>query len=365
MLLGLLIVVVAIVVAAAAYMNHPKFGRSPEGERLERIRKSPGYRDGAFRNRHPAPQIASGKSRLRVMMDFLFEKRERNRPEGALPVVRTDLKKLGREEELLVWFGHSSYFIQSAGKRFLVDPVFEEAAPVSFVNKPFAGTDIYKAGDLPDPDYLVITHDHWDHLDYRTVIALRERTGKVICPLGVGAHFERWGFRKEQLVELDWNEQAGLDAGFTVYCLPAHHFSGRGFESNRTLWASFMLQTPRKTIYLGGDGGYDSRFTEIARQFPVIDVAILENGQYDADWRYIHLMPEELVKAVEELRPRKLFTGHNGKYALAKHPWDEPLDKIAEAARTHGFNLVMPVIGEVVRLDEVCGPVNRWWDGIR
>lgn len=212
----LLIVVIAVVIAVVSFMNHPKFGRSPKRERLENIKKSPNYRDGAFHNQYLTPQITSDKSRFGVMVDFLFEKRERNRPESNLPVIKTDLRKLGKESELLVWFGHSSYFIQSAGKRFLVDPVFEEAAPLSFFNRPFKGTDIYNAGDMPDIDYLVITHDHWDHLDYKTVTNLRGRIGRVICPLGVGEHFERWGFEKEQLVELDWDEQFRLELGFTV-----------------------------------------------------------------------------------------------------------------------------------------------------
>lgn len=365
MILAWPVAVAVLFLAAVLFMRRPAFGRSPKGARLERIRKSPGYRDGAFRNQCPTPHIVTGKSRLRVMLDFLFGKRQGNRPESPLPAVRSDLKNLPPDEELLVWFGHSSYFIQSGGSRFLVDPVFEAAAPVSFVNRPFAGTDVYKAADMPGIDYLIITHDHWDHLDYRTVLKLKVKIGKVVCPLGVGEHFRRWGFSQAQLLELDWDEQVAPAEGLAVHCLPSRHFSGRGFRPGQTLWASFMLRTPAKTIYLGGDGGYDSRFVRIARQYPQIDVAILENGQYDPDWRYIHLMPEELVKAVGELRPGKLFTGHNGKYALAKHPWDEPMDRIADAAGEHSFNLVMPVIGEVVRLDDAPRPVSRWWKGVK
>lgn len=365
MLFILLFVVIALTVAGIAFMNHPKFGRLPRGERLERIRKSPNYRNGAFQNQYPTPQLTSGKGRISTMLDFLFEKRERNRPEEKLPAIRTNLKSLGREDELLVWFGHSSYFIQSAGKRMLVDPVFEDASPVSFFNKPFRGTDLYKAGDMPDIDYLIITHDHWDHLDHKTVVALKPRIDKVICPLGVGEHFERWGFSKEQLIELDWNEQATPDSGFTVYCLPARHFSGRTFKANQTLWASYMLRTPVQTIFLSGDGGYDQHFAAIARQFPEIDLSILENGQYNKDWKYIHLMPEDLEKAIKDLKPKKIFTGHNGKFALAKHPWDEPLNNIAEFAAKDSLNLVMPLIGEVVRLDTPAAKVNRWWDGKR
>lgn len=362
------IIVIALVVLAAAivlYLNQPKFGRAPRGERLARIERSVNYRDGEFRNQEPTPQLTSGKGRARTMLDFLFEKRERNRPEAALPAVKTDLKGISGTDDVLVWFGHSSYLMQSDGKRILVDPVFEDAAPVSFFNKPFEGTDIYQAEDMPDIDYLVITHDHWDHLDHVTMVKLRERVKTVVCPLGVGEYFEQWGFDKGRLVELDWNEQADLGDGFTVFCLPSRHFSGRTFRANQTLWASFMFETPSRHVYFSGDGGYDGRFAEIARRFPYIDVAVMENGQYNKDWRYIHMMPEEQAKAIKDLKPRKVFSGHNGKYALAKHPWDEPLEHIAEVAERDSLNVVMPIIGERVFLNEPAKPVNRWWRGIR
>ena len=137
-----------------------------------------------------------------------------------------------RDRELMVWFGHSSYLLQLSGKRILVDPVFCIASPVSFINKPFKGTNIYTPEDMPDIDYLVITHDHWDHLDYRTVTRLRNRIRKIICPLGVGEHFEYWGFDKENMVELDWKETALLDEGFIIHALPARHFSAASMTSS-------------------------------------------------------------------------------------------------------------------------------------
>lgn len=255
------------------------------------------------------------------------------------------------DSDWMVWFGHSSYLLQLSGKRVLVDPVFCMASPVSFVNKPFKGTDIYKPEDMPEIDYLVISHDHWDHLDYQTVVQLKERVRKVICPLGVGEHFERWGYDKENLVELDWKEDALLDNGFTVHCLPARHFSGRGLTPNQTLWASFLLETPSRKVYIGGDGGYDTHFEEIGRQYPDIDLAILENGQYNEDWQHIHLMPTALGEAARDLKAKRLVTVHHSKYALARHPWDEPLKNELEAATRNSLDLIAPEIGEVVELE--------------
>lgn len=340
-----------LILSVVIFINLPRFGRLPSGERLKKVEQSSNYRNGEFRNQSPTPQLTSDKSRARTMFDFLFEKRERNRPDAAMTAVKSDLKSLPTDENLIVWFGHSSYFLQIDGKRLLIDPVFYDASPVSFFNKPFDGTDIYKAEDMPDIDYLVITHDHWDHLDYKTVIKLKDRIGKVICPLGVGEHFEYWGYGADKLIELDWGEQSEPDSSHTFYCLPTRHFSGRSFKANQTLWASFILKTPTKTLYISGDGGYDSHFKEIARQYPHIDLALMENGQYNRDWRYIHLMPDDLVRAIKDLNPHNVMAGHNSKYALAKHPWDEPMNKIAAVAAKDSIPLLSPIIGEVVYLN--------------
>lgn len=345
--IGILIVVG---IAGIIFVNQPGFGRLPRGERLERIECSPHYRDGEFRNLRPTELMTSGKGRFRTMWEFLFSKKDGLYPDQPIPVVKTDLKELNATDDLMVWFGHSSYLLQLDGKRILVDPVFCMASPVSFVNKPFPGTDIYKPEDMPEIDYLIITHDHWDHLDYQTVKQLKDRIGKVICPLGVGEHFEYWGFAPERLVELDWQESETLDTGIHVHCLPARHFSGRGLKPNRTLWASFLVETPAQKVYIGGDSGYDTHFAEIGRRFPEITLAILENGQYNEDWKYIHTMPEFLGPAAKELNARKVITVHHSKYALSRHRWDEPLENEWRAAETDGFSLLVPVIGEVVRL---------------
>lgn len=346
----LLGIVAVTIVAVALFLNSPAFGRLPRGERQARIERSPNFRDGEFRNLERTPQLTSDRSRLAVMLGFLFRKQKDLRPEQPMPAVKTDLHALDPQAELLVWFGHSSYFLQSGGRRFLVDPVFCKAAPVGWLNKPFAGTDIYKPEDIPAVDYLLITHDHWDHLDYRTVTALRDRIGKVICPLGVGEHFERWGFDSENIVELDWQETYTAEDGITLYCLSTRHFSGRGPKPNRTLWASYLLETPVRKIYLSGDGGYGAHFAEIGKRFPDIDLAILENGQYNRDWRYIHLMPELLPQAVADLNPRRVMTVHHSKYALARHRWDEPLENELKL-RADSVCVLIPQIGQPVMLD--------------
>ena len=348
----ILSVIVLSALVGVVFVNMPQFGRLPRGERLARIERSAHYRDGEFRNLHETVLMTSGKGFFQNLTGFLFRKQAGLRPDSTLPVIKTDLQTLNLSEDLLVWFGHSSYLIQMEGKRLLVDPVFCTAAPVSFVNKPFKGTEVYRPEDMPDIDYLIITHDHWDHLDYNTVKKLKDRIGAVICPLGVGEHFEYWGFDKERLIELDWNEDANLAPGFMIHCLPARHFSGRGLTANQSLWASFLLETPSQKIYIGGDGGYDTHYAEIGNRFPGIDLAILENGQYNEEWSLIHLMPQYMAQTARDLKAKRVLTVHHSKYALAKHRWDEPLKNAEEMKNKDSLNVLIPEIGEVVALEK-------------
>lgn len=350
MIIWIVLAVVCTTAVAILFISRPSFGRKPRGERLERIRCSPNYRDGQFRNRHEVPHITSGNGRVRTLWDFLFRENEGLKPKTKIPVIQTDLRKIEPDQETLVWFGHSSYLIQTQGKRILVDPVFYKASPVSFVNKPFKGTDAYKPQNMPDIDILIISHDHWDHLDHRTVKELKNRIGKVICPLGVGEHFKYWGFGKGQIIELDWNENTALCNDLVIHCLPARHFSGRGLTSNQSLWASYLVQTPSRNIYIGGDSGYDTHFAEIGKRFSGIDLAILENGQYSGDWKYIHLMPTALAQAAKELGAKKILTVHHSKYAMARHRWDEPLMNALNAAKNESLDILLPTIGEIIKL---------------
>lgn len=364
--LVILSVLSVLILSVAVFLQSPRFGRLPRGERQARIERSPNYREGQFRNRQSLPQFTSDKGVFGSLVAFLTDKNPGLRPRTDLPVAKTDLSALDRETDWLVWFGHSSYLLQLAGRRILVDPVFRMASPVSFVNRPFKGTDIYSPDDMPDIDYLVITHDHWDHLDYRTVTELKPRIGKVICALGVGEHFERWGFSPDRIIELDWDEDARLDSLLTVSCLPTHHFSGRGLSPNRTLWASYLLHTDTgRNVYIGGDGGYGAHYAAIGQRFPDIDLAIMENGQYDRAWKHIHLMPNDLEKAIRDLNPRKVLTVHHAKYALAKHRWDEPLDHISLMTEKDSLLLFSPMIGEPVYWADSVPVLSKWWDTCR
>jgi L-ascorbate metabolism protein UlaG (beta-lactamase superfamily) len=217
---------------------------------------------------------------------------------------------------------------------------------------------VYTTDEIPKLDYLIITHDHWDHLDYSTVKSLCVKN--VICPLGVGAHLEYWGFAEENIFEMDWNESMPLSSEFTIHCLPTRHFSGRGFRGNKSLWASFLTQTSRIKIYIGGDSGYGKHFREIGYKFGEIDVAILENGQYSTAWRTIHTFPDDVAQAAKELKAKLLLPVHNSKFALSTHQWDDPLNRISEICKRKNILSLTPMTGEKVEMGNVDQKFKKW-----
>ncbi|MBR1593918.1 MAG: MBL fold metallo-hydrolase [Alloprevotella sp.] len=343
-LLILLAVVAVMAVAAVIILSHPAFGRRMSKKRKARIEASPNYRDGAFQNEEVTPQFSSGKSMPTVLLEFLFLRPKNRVPDETIKAVRTDLKSLPTDRDWLVWFGHSSYLFCLGGKRYLVDPLLKMEFPSSLMMQPFKGTDIYTPDDMPDVDVLIITHEHWDHLDYATLRDLRPKVRHAVCPLGVAEYLEYWKYDKSIISELDWSE-----AAHGITCLPARHFSNRLLGArNQTLWAAFMVEGGGRKVYIGGDGGYDRRFRRVHEQFGEVDLAVLENGQYSDDWKYIHSTPEGLEQAVLDIQAKAVFTVHHDKFALAKHPWDEP-DSVAHSiAERHDIQLLDQPIGTVV-----------------
>lgn len=225
-----------------AYLQQPVFGELPSGERLERMTLSPNYVGGAFLNQIDTPMKTTDQSEVSMWMGTLFGEKGQTRPPGAVPTVKTDLKALDPAQDLVVWLGHSSYFVQLGGQRILIDPVFSaNAAPIPGANEAFEGTNLYTADDVPEIDALLISHDHYDHLDYPTVRALQPKVRQVIGGLGVGAHFERWGYDVSRVREADWNEVVALTPQVQVHVTPARHYSGRTFTRDQSLWVGLSL----------------------------------------------------------------------------------------------------------------------------
>lgn len=356
--------VVLFVFAIFLFMQQPMFGKSASGERLKRIQKSSHFKDRQFQNLNFTPLFPEEVSKFEMIRDGIFKISKRKAPTSALPSVKTDLKNLDPEKDVLIWFGHSSYFLQIDGKKFLVDPVFSgSASPFSFMVKSFKGSDIYTSEDFPAIDYLFITHDHWDHLDYQTVLKLKPVVGKVITSLGTGAILEYWGFDPKNIIELDWNETVTFESGFLVTATSARHFSGRTLKRTQSVWCSFVLQTPSKKIFIGGDSGYDTHFASIGAEHGPFDLALLECGQYNKSWRYIHMLPEQSAQAAIDLKAKTMIPVHWAKFALSLHAWDEPIDRVTKEAHRLNVPIIHPMIGEVFDLDDF-GIQKEWWKGI-
>lgn len=360
----LLILIALVTIGGILYMYHPRFGAKAEGERLLKMKSKPNYKDGAFDNLEYTPALAEGVTYGDLFKSFFFEKRIRVTPEDKIPVIKSDLHNLPPNENLYIWFGHSSYLLQLDGKKILVDPVFSEfATPVRVSVKAFEMEYKYETADIPAIDVLVITHDHWDHLDYNTFQDIKSRVKHIVTGIGVGAHLEKWGYPAAQITELYWGESAKVD-GFEFTATTARHFAGRTFKRNVTLWSSFVLQTNTIKLFLGGDSGYGTHFKEIGQKYGPFDYAILENGQYNEKWRNIHMMPEEVVQVSKELNAKHTIPVHSSKFPLATHAWDEPLIRVTKEATKENIKLVTPKIGQIVDLDNYT-QLPEWWIGLK
>lgn len=361
-----LVIILLGVVLVMSFLQQEKFGKLSSGVRLDRIKQSPNYKDGVFQNLSFTPNLAEGVTYYAAMKDYFFNKSKRAKPASILPSIKTDLKSLDPTKDVLVWFGHSSYFIQVDGKKILVDPVFSGAAsPIPPTTRSYPGSDIYTPADFPEIDYLFISHDHWDHLDYKTVMGLKPKVKKIICGLGVATHFERWGFDTNIIVEKDWYESEVLDIGFEVTATPGRHFSGRGLKPKRSLWLSYVFQTPTMKLFLGGDSGYDTHFAAIGEKFGPFDLAILECGQYNASWKNIHMMPEETVQAAIDLKAKRLLPVHWAKFTLSLHAWDDSITRATAEGLRKGLPVVHPMIGQELLLKDENTAYKRWWEEVR
>lgn len=357
-------ILAVIILTAVIILSQSKFGKNPDGNSIEKIKTSKNFQDGEFKNFSESPVYAGEGSVFKEAVKYFLLKVDHRYPDDSIPFIKTDLKNVDSNSEILVWLGHSSYFLQIEGKKILVDPVLSGyAAPFESMNKAFMGSDWYKAENIPDIDYLFISHDHYDHLDYETIIKLKDRVKQVICPLGVGSHFEHWGFEKEKITELDWYEKAETNSEWEIYATPARHYSGRGLKRNKTLWASFVLNTAKKTIYIGGDSGYDTHFKEIGNKYGPFDLAILELGQYHENWKFIHMLPEHFFLAANDLKAQKVMGVHNSKFALGKHAWFDPLETITELSKDSKIPLLTPMIGEPLNLNDSTQTFTQWWSG--
>ncbi len=302
---------------------------------------------------------------LKASWKFLFSGRHRT-PVKPLPSTPADLSHFnagGGNQLNATWLGHSSLMINIDGFKILTDPVFEKKISIIGPTR-FRGELPVSIEQLPKIDAVIISHDHYDHLNKWSIRQLAAKTERFIVPMGVGAHLTRWGIPTERIVSLNWWEAYQWGDQLTVTATPAQHFSGRGLsDRNKTLWASWVISGPKHRIFFSGDSGYFSGFKQIGDVFGPFDITFLECGAYDMMWHNVHMLPEETVQAHMDLRGRVLHPIHWGTYNLALHPWYEPMERISAASARHHIDLALPKIGETTQYGRHL-PSSKWWQSV-
>ncbi|MFB0495691.1 L-ascorbate metabolism protein UlaG (beta-lactamase superfamily) [Mucilaginibacter sp. OAE612] len=333
-------------------------GKNPDGEELTRLDSLPNYKNGAFIN---LAELSDSTVKRKFL--FLSRRPETIRPSHALPWIKTDLNSLAAPAPTIVWFGHSSLLIKSEQFNMLIDPVFSNhAGPVPGLITAFPGTKHYHADDMPQIDALIISHDHYDHLDYRTLKKLKDRIKMAIVPMGVGADLVYWGFDPKKIIELNWNQSITLSGGIRITATPAQHRSNRTYKNeNKTLWASYVFQIGSYRLFYSGDSGYGPHFKQIGQQFGPFDLAFLECGQYSPNWPWTHLWLGQPAQAAADLHARLLQPIHWAKFIEANQPWNEPIKRLVPAAKELGVELNVPRIGEPYTLGSPLKQV-AWWN---
>ena len=358
-LITLVVLILAVAIGTPLVQSLPPFGGELSGERLVRAKTNPHYHDGKFVN--PLPPAPYTWPYVRDLLAGQFSGDEAREPPMALPLVRVPPTSLQSAAPGLraFWIGHSSVYVEIDGVRLLIDPVFSDyASPFDFGPKRFHPPPI-ALNDLPKIDAVLITHDHYDHLDMRTVQHLAQRGALFLVPLGIGAHLERWGVPAAQRKELDWNERARL-RGLELLALPSRHFSGRrGLDAYETLWATWAIVGPSHRVFFSGDTGWFDAFAGIGRTLGPFDLTVIKIGAYGPTWPDIHVNPEQAVAMHLAVRGKLLLPVHWGTFNLAYHDWNEPPERLIRAA-TGRIAFVLPRPGDVVDVRSP-QPVTKWW----
>ncbi|MDB5105128.1 MAG: fold metallo-hydrolase [Fibrobacteres bacterium] len=344
----------------------PQFGGRPTADQKARFAATGHYRNGRFINQIPTDMSMRPDKMIPMMWHYFTTKVPDKIPDVPLPMMKVDPASVADRDsgiERLTWFGHSACLLETGGRKILFDPMFGDVpAPLPFLtthrfNKELA----IDPERLPRMDAVVISHDHYDHLDYGSILKLESKVDRFLVPLGVGAHLLRWGVEASRITELDWGDSA-TQAGFTFVCAPARHFSGRALrDASSTLWASWVVKAGAKRIYFSGDSGYGPHFAAIGRAYGPFDLVMMECGQYNEQWPAIHMVAGDAVKAVRELGGRLMLPIHWGAFALSLHSWYDPIRGATAKAGEMGVRITTPEIGEPVYYGTDKVPSEKWW----
>lgn len=302
----------------------------------------------------------------RIMWDFFFNKPADTRPAGKIPLqALTKAQLLAAPDQTVYRLGHSTVLMKLHNAFWLTDPIFSDrASPIQFAGPERFHAPPISIDELPPIKAVIISHDHYDHLDHDSIMRLAGKTEYFLTPLGVGDLLVDWGVPAAKVRQLDWWQ--GIDVGdLRFVATPAQHFSGRGlFNKNQTQWASWVILAPEQRVFFSGDSGYFAGFKEIGEKYGPFDLTLLETGAYNENWPNVHMRPEESIQAHLDLKGRRLLPIHNGTFDLSMHSWREPFDRIVALGHRQGIPVMTPLMGEAVSLHATTGS-QRWWEDAR
>lgn len=370
-LFSILLAIVAIIVFVFIFFNTaPQIGEKPTGQRLEEVLASKQYRDNKFFNSVETNMDMPLSKYPRMIYEFMKDTK------GREPEEQIDTRKFDREswearnenEIMMTWFGHSSVLIKIDGKTILADPVFgERASMFSFMGpKKFDYSHYMDVDQLPKIDAVIISHDHYDHLDYPTISALKGRVDRYFVPLGVASHLESWDVPEDIISTFDWWDDVEIADSLKLTFAPTRHFSGRGLGDRfGTLWGSWVIEGRNQKMYFSGDSGYFNGFKEIGERFGPFDLALVECGAYNGeDWPDIHMLPEQSVQAALDVKAKIAMPIHWGKFNLALHPWKDPIHRFMRTAEANSLKTHTPVVGDIVTIPAETSDI-RWWESVQ
>ena len=364
---GGFIVVIALL-TPLIFIACSSFGTLPNDDERLRLKESRQYvyEESRFRNRVDGLYQAMSERLDYTSALWNMFTAEGTSPDDELPVIKPNLDVFlaPTSKAKVIWFGHSTFMLNINEKVVLVDPVLSDyAAPVFFFSRRWQAPPL-QLEELPPVDYIVISHDHYDHLDMPSVKFFADKGTKFLVPLGVGSHLRGWGIPAENVIEQDW-WQASTHDGIQFRTTPAQHFSGRnGVDQNATLWASWVIKTDSVSLFFSGDTGYDIHFKVIGDKYGPFDMAFMESGQDKEAWKEIHMLPDDWAKASADLQAKAYMPLHWGLFTLSLHPWNEPIDRLYLEHQNGAINLVSPVQGEIVEIGTEYEQ-KVWWGTLK
>ena len=357
-----LILAIAFALAVCAFFQlYPPFGgKTPKTKK----QKSANFKKGKFVNQIPTSMDMNFAGIVSVLRDQLKGAPNRKPARKLVPEHLEAAKSAMIEQPGITWFGHSAFLVQISGKNLLLDPMLGRSpSPIpAFGPQRFSDSLPANPEDLPHIDVVLISHDHYDHLDYESIKKLSSKVTMFFVPLGLAAHLQKWGVKPEQISELDWWDERDFE-GFTFVCTPSRHFSGRTLTDRfATLWCSWVIQSDTTKVFFSGDTGYGPHFKQIGKKYGPLDLTLLECGQYDPRWSAIHMFPEQTAQAHKDLRGKRMIPMHWGAFVLSLHDWTDPVKRVLAAGKKDKAIIMTPKIGETVAFTAKTYPTEPWWE---